>query len=153
MTFGAAHPAHLRQHDSHRFRTAYRVRSSLLAASRSREEGSGDRRHRHRRPPVVLFQQGIHFAFGRENARNWSLSFSSSSCSPRIFISSSLARWRSSCSRIASVRVLFRCRNATSARVLARLQLRIISITSSMLRNATSKPSRICRRLSTFSRR
>ena len=79
-------------------------------------------------------------------------SAASSFCSPRICISSSFARCRSFSSRIASA-----CASLSLKRFMSTgfgsSSVRMILMTASMFRYATSKPSRMCSRCVTRSRR
>ena len=81
-----------------------------------------------------------------------SRSFASSSCSPRIFISSKRASCLSLVSRMYSV-----CSSLSLKRFintgLGSSSVRIMRITSSRFKNAVKKPSSKCSRRSTFSRR
>ncbi|MNN36651.1 hypothetical protein D3C81_1505540 [compost metagenome] len=78
-----------------------------------------------------------------------SRSLASSSCSPRIFISSRRASCFSLVSRMYSAWSSDRPKRAISA-AFGSSSVRMMWITSSRLRNATSRPSNRCRRRSTF---
>ncbi len=88
-----------------------------------------------------FLQQVIHFTSEAKMPCNWSRSFSSSLCSPE---SSSLPVWQDDAVSVrGSLRLGFRKAKPRHQRRFRFIFIRMISITSSILRNATSKPSRI----------
>ncbi len=105
---------------------------------------ANDDRHRGLRVCLQFFlQQVIHFTLGTKMPCNWSRSFSSSLCSPRI---SSLPVWQDDAVSVrGSLPPGFRKAKPRHQRRFRFIFITNVSITSSILRNATSKPSRICR--------
>ncbi len=123
---------------------ACRVRSSL-SFFRAHAAENGDRRHRQFwNPPAVPFSAVFILRSDARNAPTGPSSFSSSSCFAANFHLFQFGEMRFSSEN--RFRPGFADLPATSARVSRLILVTIISITSSMLRNATSKPSRICRR-------
>ena len=146
VALGRAHEAAGREHDRHRL-----VRDEAGLVDRLRRLALDDLG-----APLVAVLLGIGADLGWRSASSASPCSSSSAsisarsvasafCSSRIFISSSLARWRRRVLRISSV-----CSSESLKRFISTgfgsSSRRMMRITSSRLRKAISRPSRMCSR-------